>query len=102
MLKVLFWVYIASAVIVFLYLYVFAWFATMYFTKECKAKGMVKVKNPTNWAKIFIAQIHSILMIGLPIVNTFIAIIWLCNTKKVMKEWEEQTLKMYCYPDKLS
>ena len=102
MLKVLFWVYIASAVIVFLYLYVFAWFATKYFAKECKAKDMVIVKTPTNWAKVFIAQTQSILMIGLPIVNTFIAIIWLCNTKKVMKNWEEETLKMYCYPDKLS
>jgi hypothetical protein len=40
-------------------------------------------------------------MIGLPIVNTFIATVWLCSTEKVMETWEEKTWEMYCYPDEL-
>ena len=101
MLEVLFWVYVASAVIVFLYLFVFAQFAMKHFSKECKAQGMVRAKTPTNWAKVFISLLQCALMVGLPIVNTFIATVWLCSSEKVMEAWEEKTWEMYCYPDEL-
>lgn len=99
--EILFWVYVASAAIVFLYLFVFAQFAVRHFAKECKAQGMVKVKKPTNWAKVFISLLQCMLMIGLPIVNTFIATVWVCSTEKVMEKWEEITWEAYCYPDEL-
>lgn len=101
MLEVLFWVYVASAVIVFLYLFVFAQLAAKHFSKDCKAEGMVRVKQPTNWAKVFISLLQSAMMIGLPILNTFIATVWLCNTEKVMEAWEEKTWECFCYPDEL-
>jgi hypothetical protein len=101
MLEVLFWVYAASAAIVFLYLFVFAHLAMKHFSKECNAQGMVKTKTSTNWAKVSISLLQCVLMIGLPIINTFIAIVWLCSTEKVMELWEEKTWEMYCYPDEL-
>lgn len=101
MLEVLFWVYVASATIVFLYLFVFAQIATKHFSKECKAKGLVRIKVPTNWAKVFIVLIQCMLMVGLPILNTFLATVWLCSTEQVMEAWEEKTWELYCYPDEL-
>lgn len=102
MLKVLFWIYVASAVIVFLYVFLFALLATIHFAKECKTKGMVRKESSTNPAKKIISLLQSVLMIGLPAVNTFIAIIWLCNTERVIKAWKEKTIEMYCYPNELS
>ena len=99
---VLFWSYVASAVIVFLYLFVFAQLAMKHFSNECKAKGMVRVKTPINLAQVLISMLQCVLMIGLPIVNTFIATAWLCSTEKVMEAWEEKAWENYCYPDELS
>ena len=101
MLEVLFWVYVASAVIVFLYLFVFAQFAMKHFSKECKAQGMVRVKQPTNWAKLFISLIQCVMMIGLPVINTFFVAVWLCNTSKCMETWEGIAWECFCYPDEL-
>lgn len=99
MLKVMFWVYVVSAVLAFLYLFVFARLAVGYFAKECKAEGLVKIKTPKNWAKICIRLVQCVLMIGLPIVNTFFVMVWIFNTDKCMTHWEEKTRKYYCYPD---
>lgn len=97
-----FWVYVASAILAFLYLFVFASLACVHFAKQCKAEGMVKVKKPTNWAKVCISLLQCALMIGLPVINTFFVIIWVCSTERVMELWEEKTWEMYCYPDELS
>lgn len=99
MLEILFWVYVASAVLAFLYLFVFATMAVMYFSKECKAEGMVRIKTSTNWAKICIDLLKCSLMIGLPIINTFFVVIWLCNTSSCMKVWKETAYKCYRYPN---
>ena len=101
MLEVLFWIYVASAILAFLYLFVFAKMAVVHFSKECKAEGMVRVKQPTNWAKVCISFVQCALMVGLPIVNTFFVVVWLCNTNKCMETWEELTWECYCYPDEL-
>ena len=69
--------------------------------KECKEKGMVRVKQPTNWAKVCISFVQCALMVGLPVVNTFFVVVWLCNTNKCMETWEELTWECYCYPDEL-
>lgn len=95
--EIFFWIYVASAVLAFLYLFVFARLALIYFAKECEAKGMVKIKTPKNWAKICISFVQCALMIGLPILNTFFVIVWLCNTDTCMEKWEEMTLE--CYRD---
>ena len=96
MLEVMFWVYVASAVLAFLYLFVFAQLAVLYFSKECEAEGMrKKTKTPKNWAKICISLVQCVLMIGLPILNTFFVIIWLCNTDTCMEKWEEMTRECY-------
>ena len=103
MLKVvLFWVYVVSAVLAFLYVFVFPRLAVAYFAKECKAEGMVKAKTSKNWAKFCISLVQCALMIGLPILNTFLDIIWLCSTDMFMEKLEEMTLESYCYPDELS
>ena len=103
MLKVvLFWVYVVSAVLAFLYLFVFPRLAVAYFAKECKAEGMVKAKTSKNWAKFCISLVQCALMIGLPIFNTFLVAIWLCHTDMFMEKWEEMTWQLYCYPDELS
>ena len=99
--EIFFWVYVASAAIVFLYLFVFAQLAMKHFSKECKAQGMVRVKRPANWAKVFISLLQCALMVGLPIVNTFIAAVWLCSSEKVMEAWEEKAWESFCYPDEL-
>ena len=99
--EIFFWVYVASAVLAFLYLFVFSRLAMIPVFKECKAKGMVRVKQPTNWAKVFISLLQCALMVGLPIVNTFIAAVWLCSSEKVMEAWEEKTWECFCYPDEL-
>lgn len=96
-----FWVYVVSAVLAFLYLYVFATMAVLHFAKEYKALGMVKIKKPTNWAKVCISTIQCALMIGLPILNTFLVAVWVCNTDTVMEKWEEATAELFCYPDEL-
>ena len=96
--EIFFWIYVASAVLAFLYLFVFTRLAVSYFAKECKAKGMVKIKTPKNWAKICISFVQSALIIGLPILNTFFVIVWLCNTDTCMKMWEDMTLECFCYP----
>ena len=99
---IFFWVYIASAVLAFLYLFVFAKMAIAYFSQKCKADGMVKIKTPKNWANVCIRFVQCALMIGLPIVNTFCVVAWLCSTDKCMEYWEELTWDSYCYPDELS
>lgn len=101
MLEVLFWVYVASAILAFLYLFVFAGMAVAHFSKECKTKGMVKIKTRTNWAKVCISFVQCALMIGLPVINTFFVAVWLCNTTKCLEAWEEMTWECYCYPDEL-
>lgn len=99
---VLFWGYVASAVLAFLYLFVFSMLAVAYFAKECKAEGMVKIKTSRNWAKFCISLVQCALMIGLPILNTFLVAIWLCHTDMLMEAWEEKVWENYCYPDELS
>ena len=100
--EIFFWVYITSAVLAFLYLFVFTRLAIHYFSKECKAKGMVKkAKTSKNWAKFYIGLIQCALMIGLPILNTFLDILWLCSTDMFMEKLEEMTWESYCYPDEL-
>ena len=102
MLKIMFWVYVVSAVLAFLYLFVFANIAITYFSNECKAEGQVRIKTRKNWAKVCISFIQCALIIGLPALNTFFVAIWLCNTDKCMEQWEEFTRKEYYYPDELS
>ena len=102
MLKVMFWIYVVSAVLAFLYLFVFANIAVAYFSNKRKAEGQVRIKTHDNWAKVCISFIQCALMIGLPVLNTFFVAIWLCNTDKCMEQWEELTRKEYCYPDELS
>ena len=99
--EIFFWVYVASAVLAFLYLFVFARLAMIPTFKECKAKGMVRVKQPTNWAKLFISLIQTALMIGLPVINTFFVAVWLCNTSKCMETWEGIAWECFCYRDEL-
>lgn len=99
--EIFFWVYVASAVLAFLYLFVFARLAMTPIFKECKAKGMVRVKQPKNWAKLFISLIQCALMIGLPVVNTFFVVVWLCSTSKCMEVWEGMAWECFCYPDEL-
>lgn len=101
MLKIMFWVYIVSAVLAFLYLFVFAHIAIAYFSHERKAEGQVRIKTRKNWAKVCISFIQCILIIGLPVLNTFFVTVWLCNTDKCMEQWEELARKNYCYPDEL-
>ena len=95
--EIFFWVYVASAVLAFLYLFVFARLAVSYFAKQCKAEGLVKIKTPKNWAKFCISLVQCALMIGLPVLNTFFVIVWLCNTDTCMEKWEEMTRE--CYRD---
>ena len=102
MLKVMFWVYVVSAVLAFLYLFVFANIAITYFSNECKAEGQVRIKTRKNWAKVCISFIQCALIISLPALNTFFVAIWLCNTDRCMELWEELTRKNYCYPNELS
>ena len=99
--EIFFWVYVASAVLAFLYLFVFARLAMIPIFKECKEKGMVRVKQPMNWAKLFISLIQTAMMIGLPVINTFFVVVWLCNTSKCMETWEGIALECFCYPDEL-
>ena len=100
--EIFFWVYVASAVLAFLYLFVFARLAMIPVFKECKAKGMVRVKQPTNWAKVCISLLQCAAMIGLPVINTFFVVVWLCSTEKVMENWEGIAWECFCYPDELS
>ena len=102
MLKIMFWIYVVSAVLGFLYLFVFANIAIAYFSNECKAEGQVRIKTRKNWAKVCISFIQCALIIGLPALNTFFVAIWLCNTDRCMELWEELTRKNYCYPNELS
>ena len=95
--EIFFWVYVASAVLAFLYLFVFARLAVGYFAKECEAEGLVEIKTPKNWAKICIRLVQCALMIGLPILNTFFVVAWILNTDKCMTHWEETTRE--CYHD---
>ena len=99
--EIFFWVYVASAVLAFLYLFVFTRLAVSYFAKQCKAEGLVKIKTPKNWAKICIGFVQCALIICLPILNTFFVIVWLCNTDTCMKMWEDMTLECFCYPNEL-
>lgn len=99
MLKGMFWVYVLSAGLAFLYLFVFAQIAIAHFSHECEAEGQVRIKTPKNWAKVCISFIQCALMIGLPIVNTFFVVVWIFNTDKCMENWEELTRKCYHYPD---
>lgn len=101
MLKIMFWVYVVSAVLAFLYLFVFARIAIAYFSHECEAEGQVRIKTSKNWANICIRFIQCALMIGLPALNTFFVAVWLCSTDKCMTHWEEKARKCYCYPDEL-
>lgn len=101
MLKVLFWVYVVSAILAFLYLFVFAKMAIAYFSQKGKAEGRVRIKTRKNWANICIRFVQCALMIGLPVLNTFFVTVWLCNTDKCMEHWEELTRKNYCYPDEI-
>lgn len=101
MLKGMFWIYVLSAGLAFLYLFVFAQIAIAYFFHECEAEGQVRIKTKTNWAEVGIRFIQCALMIGLPIVNTFFSVVWILNTDKCMTHWEEKARKCYCYPDEL-
>lgn len=99
--EILFWVYVASAVLAFLYLFVFSCLAMIPVFKECKAKGMVRVKQPTNWAKVCISLLQCAIMIGLPVINTYFVVVWLCNTSGCMEAWEGVAWEHFCYPDEL-
>lgn len=96
-----FWVYVASALLVFLYLFVFSILYMIPVFRECERKGMVRVKKPTNWGKICVSLLQCALMIGIPIVNTFFAVVWVCSTNQVEECWEGMAWECYCYPDEL-
>jgi hypothetical protein len=99
--EIFFWVYVVSAVLAFLYLFVFSQLAMIPIFKECEAKGMVRVKRHTSWVKLFISLIKSVLIIGLPVINTFFIAVWLCNTSECMETWEGVAWESFCYPDEL-
>lgn len=100
MLKILFWIYVISAILAFLYLFVFGTMAVMYFSKKCKDEGMVRIKTSTNWTEVCIRLLLCSLMIGLPIINTCLVIIWLCNTSSCMKVWKKTAYTYYYrYPN---
>ena len=98
---IFFWVYVVSAVLAFLYLFVISAIAIAYFSKDCIAVGMVRHNRKNNPAKQIICLIKCATIIAVPIYNTFMVLVWLTQTEKLMEVWEGAAWERYCYPEEL-
>lgn len=98
---VFFWIYVVSAVLAFLYLYVISDIAVAYFSKDCVAHGMVRHNAKGNPAKKIICFIKCVMIIAIPVYNTFMVLAWMTHTKELMEVWEGAAWERYCYPDEL-
>ncbi len=98
---IFFWVYVVSAVLAFLYLFVISPIAIAHFSKDCVANGMVRHNRKSNPAEKIICLIKCATIIAIPIYNTFIVLAWMSRTKELMEVWEGAAWERYCYPDEL-
>ena len=98
---IFFWVYVVSAVLAFLYLYVISHIAVAHFSKDCVANGMVLHNKKGNPAQKIISLIKCATIITIPIYNTFMVLAWMNHTKELMEVWEGIAWERYCYPEEL-